>query len=108
MEHQATKEVDEEGNITWVNPPSVSGPFYDESITDEDRLGQAWSDFRLERDYLLSQMDVYQGVLIYNTLTEAQQAELATYRQALLDLPNDYDTPEEAMANIPEKPDWMS
>ena len=108
MEHQATREVDEEGNITWVNPPSVSGPFYDESITDADRLEQAWYDFRIERDYLLSKMDVYQGVLLYNTLTEAQQTALATYRQALLDLPNDYDTPEEAMANIPEKPDWMT
>ena len=108
MEHQATREVDEEGNITWGNPPSVSGPFYDESITDADRLEQAWYDFRIERDYLLRKMDVYQGVLLYNTLTEAQQTELATYRQALLDLPNDYDTPEEAMANIPEKPDWMT
>ena len=108
MEHQATREVDEEGNITWVNPPSVSGPFYDESITDADRLEQAWYDFRIERDYLLRKMDVYQGVLLYNTLTEAQQTELATYRQALLDLPNDYDTPEAAMANIPEKPDWMT
>ena len=108
MEHQATREVDEEGNITWVNPPSVSGPFYDESITDADRLEQAWYDFRIERDYLLRKMDVYQGVLLYNTLTEAQQTELATYRQALLDLPNDYDTPEESKANIPEKPDRMT
>ena len=47
MEHQATREVDEEGNITWVNPPSVSGPFYDESITDADRLEQAWYDFSM-------------------------------------------------------------
>ena len=71
-------------------------------------MEEAWYDFRIERDYLLRKMDVYQGVLLYNTLTEAQQTELATYRQALLDLPNDYDTPEEAMANIPEKPDWMT
>ena len=108
MEHQATREVDEEGNITWVNPPSVSGPFYDETITDEDRLEQAWYDFRLERDYLLSQMDVYQGVLLYNSLSATQQTELAEYRQALLNLPNDYDTPEEARANIPAKPSWMN
>jgi len=33
---------------------------------------------------------------------------LATYRQALLNLPNDYDTPEEARANIPAKPSWMN
>ena len=40
-------------------------------------------------------------------LTEEQQNELATYRQALLDLPSDYDDPHEAMANLPTIPSWL-
>tara|TARA_R100000005_G_C4982227_1_gene191679 strand:+ start:1542 stop:1751 length:210 start_codon:yes stop_codon:yes gene_type:complete len=67
-----------------------------------------WEEVRGFRDSKLIQMDVYQLAVPYSQLTDSQKEELATYRQALLDLPNDYDTPEEAMANIPEKPDWMS
>ena len=52
-------------------------------------------------------MDKYQLAIPYSLLTDAQKEELATYRQALLDLPNDYDTPEEAMTNIPEPPSWL-
>jgi len=109
--------LDEDGNetgefrikktISWGLPKGVSGPYYDESITDADRLAEAWYEFRSHREVLLRKVDVYQGVLVYNTLTEEQQTELATYRQALLDLPNNYDTPEKAYENIPAKPSWI-
>ena len=67
-----------------------------------------WDELRGLRDTALLQMDKYQLVLAYEGLTQTQKTELATYRQALLDLPNDYDTPEEAEENFPEQPDWMA
>ena len=114
MEHQGTRietvVTDEDGNetieVTWENPPSITGPFYDESVTDEDRLADAWDEVRAMRDTYLTRVDIHQGVLRYNTLTETQQAELSTYRQALLDI-TDEDTPDDAIANIPVKPEWV-
>ena len=67
-----------------------------------------WDELRGLRDTALLQMDKYQLVLAYEALTQTQKTELATYRQALLNLPNDYDTPEEAHANMPAKPSWMN
>ena len=66
-----------------------------------------WEEVRGQRDSELLNMDKYQLAIPYSLLTDAQKEELATYRQALLDLPNDYDTPEEAMNNLPEKPSWL-
>jgi len=67
----------------------------------------AWEELRGLRMRRLQKVDTYQGVLLYNSLSATQQTELAEYRQALLNLPNDYDTPEEAHANMPAKPSWM-
>ena len=67
-----------------------------------------WDELRGLRDTALLQMDKHQLVLAYEALTQTQKTELATYRQALLNLPNDYDTPEEAHANMPAKPSWMN
>jgi|TARA_E500000305_G_scaffold104901_1_gene101848 hypothetical protein len=66
-----------------------------------------WEELRGIRDGKLGMMDKYQGVLLYNSLSSTQQAQLAVYRTALLNLPNNYSTPEEAMDNMPTKPDWM-
>ena len=66
-----------------------------------------WDELRGLRDTALLQMDKYQLTLAYEALTQTQKTELATYRQALLDLPNDYDTPEEAEENFPEPPSWL-
>lgn len=52
-------------------------------------------------------MDIYQLAIVYAGLTNAQQTELQQYRQDLLDLPQDYETPQEAYDNIPTKPEWM-
>ena len=67
-----------------------------------------WDELRGLRDTALLNMDKYQLVLSYDTLTQTEKNELAIYRQALLNLPNDYDTPEEAHANMPAKPSWMN
>tara|TARA_R100000995_G_scaffold60512_1_gene30727 strand:- start:38 stop:334 length:297 start_codon:yes stop_codon:yes gene_type:complete len=68
----------------------------------------AWDELRGRRMRSLKKVDIYQGVLLYNSLSTTQQTELAEYRQALLNLPNDYDTPEEAHTNFPTKPSWMT
>jgi hypothetical protein len=67
----------------------------------------SWDELRGKRDSELLNMDKYQLVIPYSLLTDLQKEELATYRQALLDLPNDYDTPEEAEENFPEPPSWL-
>ena len=67
-----------------------------------------WDELRGLRDTALLNMDKHQLAIPYSLLTDAQKEELATYRQALLNLPNDYDTPEEAHANMPAKPSWMN
>ena len=51
-----------------------------------------WDELRGMRDTALLQMDKYQLALAYEELTQTQKNELATYRTALLTLPQDYDT----------------
>ena len=104
MVEHGEEEQERNPNVTVHENVGPGHSEYDET----EAVSFAWEELRAKRNFRLKRVDVYQGVLLYNTLTEAQQTELATYRQALLDLPNDYDTPEEAMTNIPEKPDWMS
>tara|TARA_Y100001938_G_C8094238_1_gene437077 strand:+ start:2011 stop:2385 length:375 start_codon:yes stop_codon:yes gene_type:complete len=123
MERQAEKIVeeievpvlDEDGNIidikiekkvSWGLPKGYSGPFYDETITDEDRLADAWDEVRDVRKSLLKVVDVYQGTLLYNSLTKTKQNQLAKYRQALLDITNQ-ESPEEAMKSFPKTPKWL-
>ena len=102
-------EIEEE---TPSNPSNVTvhynvGPGHSEYDGDA-HISFAWDELRAKRNFRLKKVDVYQGVLLYNTLTETEQNELATYRQALLDLPSDYDDPYEAMANLPTKPSWLN
>jgi len=66
-----------------------------------------WEEIRDMRLENLLRMDRYQLVIVYDTLTDTQKQELIDYRQALLDLPQDYDTADEAYANFPDKPNWM-
>ena len=66
-----------------------------------------WEELRGYRDERLSEMDRYQLSIIYDSLTDIQRTELQQYRQDLLDLPQNYTTPQEAYNNIPTKPDWM-
>ena len=76
-------------------------------LYDADRAEDfSWEELRAKRNYRLKLADKFQGVLFYNTLTTTQQTELATYRQALLDI-TEYATTAEAWANWPTRPDWM-
>ena len=50
-----------------------------------------WDELRGMRDTALLQMDKYQLTLAYAALTQTQKNELATYRTALLTLPQDHD-----------------
>ena len=67
-----------------------------------------WDELRGIRDTKLLNMDKYQLAIPYAALTQTMKNELAAYRIALLDLPQDYDTPAEAYTNLPTKPSWMS
>ena len=67
-----------------------------------------WEEIRDMRQENLLRMDRYQLVIVYDTLTNTQKQELTDYRQALLDLPQDYDDADEAYANFPSKPSWMN
>ena len=98
--------IDDEGNETWELPEGVIGPRIIE-YTEEQIQEEAWYELRQRRDMALKQLDVYQGVLLYNSLTEEQQEELATYRQTLLDLPSDYDSAEEAQEAFPSVLSWF-
>ena len=66
-----------------------------------------WEEIRDMRQENLLRMDRYQLVIVYDTLTDTQKQELIDYRQALLDLPQDYDDADMAYANFPSKPSWM-
>ena len=66
-----------------------------------------WDELRGIRQGLMKKMDIYQLAIVYAGLTNAQQTELQQYRQDLLDLSQDYETPQEAYDNIPTKPEWM-
>ena len=83
--------------------------FYDDDLDfseDADKLATAWDEVRAIRDTYLKRVDIHQGVLRYETLTATQQAELAVYRQALLDITEE-GSPEEAISNMPVKPEWV-
>ena len=67
-----------------------------------------WDELRGMRDTALLQMDKYQLTLAYAELTQTQKNELATYRTALLTLPQDHDTAAAALTNFPTKPSWMA
>jgi len=67
-----------------------------------------WDELRGMRDAELKRVDVYQGVILYNSLTTRRQNQVAKYRQALLDLPQEYDNPQDAFENFPKTPTWMN
>ena len=66
-----------------------------------------WDELRGIRQGLMKEMDVHQLSIVYDNLTDEQKTELQQYRQDLLDLPQNYDTPQEAYDNLPDKPEWM-
>ena len=77
---------------------------------------EAWNNVRTGRDYWLEKrVDYYQSKpLLYDSLTDEQKTELATYRQELLDFPATLATiigdnlPLDYPQYYPEPPTWMN
>ena len=67
-------------------------------------IQQQHQSIRTERDQLLFQVDRVNPVW-YAALTDQQQTELQTYRQALLDVPQQAGFPTEI--DLPAKPTWL-
>ena len=78
-------------------------------------MDEAWQKVRAGRDYWLEKrVDYYQSKpLLYNSLTDTQKNELATYRQELLDFPATLATivgdelPLGFGQHYPDAPTWM-
>ncbi len=78
-------------------------------------MDEAWQKVRAGRDYWLEKrVDYYQSKpLLYDSLTDEQKTELATYRQELLDFPATLATivgdelPLGFGQHYPEPPTWM-
>jgi hypothetical protein len=78
-------------------------------------MEQAWLNVRTVRDYVLvEKVDYYQSKpLLWDSLTDEQRTEVATYRQALLDFPTTLasivgdELPLNFTQHLPEVPSWM-
>jgi hypothetical protein len=71
----------------------------------EHRYTLLWTDVRQERDILLEQSDVF--MIPDRPLTDIQREELLSYRKSLRDLPNSFQSADDAMSNLPTIPSWM-
>lgn len=88
------------------NPNTSLLPYEFDWITHSWQLNEsgASAQARSQRDQRLADVDRVNPVW-YNSLTAEQQAELATYRQALLDVPQQPGFP--AQLEWPAKPTWI-
>jgi hypothetical protein len=87
--------------------PSANGIFYQFDIDSEQwivSLDMSQQIARDERDLRLSALDRV-NVIWFNALSPAQQQQLAQYRQALLDVPQQPGFSEHI--NWPDKPQWL-
>jgi len=74
----------------------------DSQISDSEiESCQRWKIIRNERDKLLKESDYL--ILADAPIDETQKQEWTTYRQALRDIPQDYDSPDEVV--YPDKPE---
>ena len=74
----------------------------DSQISDSEiESCQRWKIIRNERDKLLKESDYL--ILADAPVNETQKQEWTTYRQALRDIPQDYDSPDEVV--YPDKPE---
>ena len=74
----------------------------DSQISDSEiESCQRWKIIRNERDKLLKESDYL--ILADAPVDETQKQEWTTYRQALRDIPQDYDSPDEVV--YPDKPE---
>jgi hypothetical protein len=89
-----------------TRPLNNYGAYYFDYATKTWQLDQAQlnSMMRQQRDQLLAQVDRVNPVW-YSTLSEQQKAELAAFRQALLDVPQQPGFP--TQVDWPAKPSWL-
>jgi len=72
--------------------------------TNEERILQqkesnikAWQDIREKRNFLLKQSDLHVLADLWEQLTVEEKQKISKYRQALRDLPTQYDSPEKVV-----------
>lgn len=102
------------GNFYITNGHPVAKPVYpqDGLCYDFDPTTKNWQvnteankfRFRAERDQLLASVDRVNPVR-YASLSEQQQQDLIAYRQALLDVPQQTEFPDNIV--WPEQPTWL-
>ena len=92
------KEQPEAGDIIYdgYKMPDI------ETLHDEEfKVRGKWIDIRNKRTRLLGESDYM--ILADAPVDETQKQEWTTYRQALRDIPQDYDSPDEVV--YPDKPE---
>jgi hypothetical protein len=62
---------------------------------EEKQLAARWESVRARRDHLLKESDLLVLIDRWETLTQEKKEKIKIYRQALRDLPNIYNNPEE-------------
>ncbi len=70
-------------------------------------IGFTWIEVRLSREDALKSTDLWYLKDRWDNLTTTQKGQLNSYRQALRDLPQTYDNPDEAVDNWPSREDWF-
>jgi hypothetical protein len=89
-----------------ADPSTVLAPHEFDYVTKSWQLNHSAAEFvnRSERNKLLSDIDRVNAIW-YASLSTDQQQQLITYRQALLDVPQQSGFP--AAVNWPAKPTWL-
>jgi hypothetical protein len=90
------------GCISASYAPNEDGDYERTEETDEDAQ---WQKIRTIRQNYLDNTDWY--LLDANVAKLQDASAFNTWRSAMLDLPQDYATPELALANWPAKPAWV-
>lgn len=70
-------------------------------------VDRTWDDLRLLRNHYLAETDTWLLADRHSLLSTEQKAHITTWRQALRDLPTQYDTANEAWDNFPEPEAWV-
>lgn len=90
-----------------VAMPARPQGFYDFDYSSKQwiiNIVETQNNIRYQRNLMLNDLDRV-GAVWYNSLTTEQQSELAVFRQALLDVPQQSEFP--TQVNWPSKPAWL-
>jgi len=82
----------------------------DRSFTDGDGsvtlVDKTWEEVRISRDALLVMSDTWYPKDRWDSLSTTRKGEMNAFRQALRDMPETFETANEAWDNWPVIPDW--